>query len=269
MASLKHATITGNRITDENRQRFWQALGTLRRKAARRVVYKLSPHALVKISTTTRQDESCSAAELRKGTKTVFYAPGCEQTIIDDQKEFFHEVADEDGDFVKGRVSIGKSADFKTPANLVITDATPERRFVRELTSHENALKIDAWLKSTPIGFYTIEYAWKKGNRPKRGEFSPDIFIKQSDYIFVVEIKGDEEIKDPAPDNVKKYQYAAEHFVQLNDWLEKEGILTRYQFNMISIRSYNAFFQKLRSGELVGFRSELDVAMTKASKSGD
>ena len=50
-----------------------------------------------------------------------------------------------------------------------------------------------------PVGFYSIEYAWKKGNKPKRGEFSPDFFIKQGDQIFVVEIKDDEEIADPSP----------------------------------------------------------------------
>lgn len=42
-ASLKHAKITSGKITDENRQKFWEALGTLQRKAAKRVVYKLSP----------------------------------------------------------------------------------------------------------------------------------------------------------------------------------------------------------------------------------
>jgi type III restriction enzyme len=265
-ASLKRAKIKGDKITDDNRQKFWQALGTLRRKAAKRVVYKLSPNSLVLMNTGDRQNESCSAAELRRGSKTVFYPPSCEATLVDDQREFFREVADEDGDYVKGRVVVDKSVDYKTPANLVIADATPERKFIRELTSHENALKVEAWLKSTPMGFYAIEYAWKKGNKPKRGEFSPDLFIKQGDKVFVIEVKGDEEINDPAADNIKKHEYATEHFHRLNDWLKKENLLTRYQFNMISPKSYNVFFQKLRDGGLAGFRSELDVAMTKAAK---
>ena len=66
--------------------------------------------------------------------------------------------------------------------------------------------------------------------------------------MFVVEVKGDEESSDPAADNVKKHEYATEHFKRLNDWLEKEKIPTRYQFNMISPKSYNVFFQKLRDG---------------------
>ncbi len=262
-ASLKRAKIKSEKITDENRQKFWQALGTLRRKRAKRVVYKLAPKALVMMNSGDRQDESCSAAELRRGSKTVFYAPGCEKTLVDDQREFFREVNDEDGDFVKGRVIVEKSVDFRTAANLVIADATPERKFVRELVVHENAVKIDGWLKNTPMGFYSIEYAWKKGNKAKRGEFSPDFFIKQGEVVFVVEVKGDEEISDPAADNVKKYEYAIEHFKRLNGWLEKEKIATRYQFNMISPKSYNVFFQKLRDGGLAGFRSELDVAVAR------
>jgi len=265
-ASLKRLKIKDGKITDDNRQRFWQALGTLRRKAAKRVVYKLSPKALVAVSTSTRQVESCSAAELRRGAKTVFYVPGCESTLADEQKEFFREVIEEDGVFGMGCVKISKSSQFKTPANLVIVDAMPERKFLRELTNTDTAQKIDAWLKSTPVGFYWVEYAWKKGNTAKRGQFSPDFFIKQGDQIFVVEVKGEEEVADPSADNVKKHEYATNHFNRLNQWLEKAKIPTRYQFNMISPKSFSVFFQQLRDGAAVGFRSDLDVAMTKAAK---
>ncbi len=268
-ASLKHAKIKTGKITDDNRQKFLQSLGTLRRKAAKRVVYTLSPKALSPVNTSTRQVESCSAAELRRGSKTVFYVPGCESTLVDEQKEFFREVEDPDGDFRGGREEVTKAAEFKTPANLVIADAMPERKFVRLLVTRENAQKLDAWIKNTAIGFYWIEYAWKKGNTPKRGEFSPDFFIKQDHQIFVVEVKGDEEIADPSADNIKKHEYASDHFKRLNQWLEKAKISTRYQFNMISPKSYNVFFQKLRDGGVVGFRSDLDVAMTKAGKAGD
>lgn len=267
-ASLKRAKIKGDRITDDNRQKFWQALGTLRRKAAKRVVYKLSPKALFTLNASDRQDESCSAAELRRGSKTVFFAPGCEGTLVDDQVEFYREVADEDGDFVKGRVIISNASDFKTPANIVIGDATPERKFIRELTNRENSSKVEAWLKNTSVGFYSMEYAWKKGNKPKRGEFSPDFFIKQGEQVFVVEVKGDEELDEPSAENVKKHEYASGHFKRLNSWLEREKNRTRYQFNMISPKSYNVFFQKLRDEKLAGFRSELDVAISNAAKTG-
>lgn len=261
--SLKRARIKGGRITDENRQKFLQALGTLRRKAAKRVVYKLSPKALVTLNTAERQAESCSAAELRRGSKTVFYAPGCENRLEDEQKEFFREVEDPDGDFVNGRICVENSNDLKTPANLAIADATPERKFLREITSRENAAKLDAWMKNTPVGFYSLEYAWKKGNKPKRGEFSPDFFLKQGGWVFVTEIKGDEEISDPSPENVKKHEYGTEHFRQLNEWLEKETIATRYQFNMVTPKDFGKYFTKLRENQLEGFRSELDVKIAQ------
>jgi hypothetical protein len=63
----------------------------------------------------------------------------------------------------------------------------------------------------------------------------------------------------------------ADYFGELNNealnlWLEKEKNPTRYQFNMLSPKSYSIFFQKLREGGVAGFRSDLDVAMTKAAK---
>lgn len=73
--SLKRAKIQSGRVTEENRQRFLQALGTLRRRKARRVVYKMNPKALVTLSRIERQADSCSAAELRRGSKTVFTVP--------------------------------------------------------------------------------------------------------------------------------------------------------------------------------------------------
>ena len=265
--SLKRAKVATDRITDENRQRFLQALGTLRRKAAKRVVYKLSPRALVTLNTGERQAESCSAAELRRGSKTVFYDPACESTLEDEQKEFFREVEDPDGDFTNGRIPVENSNDFKTPANLAIADATPERKFLRQLTSRENATRIDAWLKNTPVGFYSVEYAWKKGNKPKRGDFSPDFFLKQGTRIFVTEIKGDDELTDPLPENVKKHQYAREHFDRLNRWLHREGTSMHYQFNMLTPKDLGKYFSKLREHELKDFRSELDVKILEARNS--
>lgn len=262
--SLAQAGITDGRITDDNRQRFLQALGPLRRKGTKRVVYVLSAEALVSINTTTRQAESCSAAELRRGSKTVFYTEGCIATLTDEQQEFFAEVDDQYGDFTGSRFPIANPADFKTPVNLAIADAGPERRFMGMLTDRQNAKQFDAWLKNAAMNFYSLEYAWKKGEHPKRGEFNPDFFIKQGERIFVAEIKDEGEVSDPSPENVKKHEYARAHFERLNDWLEKSGLTVRYQFNMLAPRDFNAFFQKLREGTSTGFRLELDVAMINA-----
>ena len=160
--SLKRRTIKSGRITESNRQKFLQALGTLKRKKSKRVVYKLNPKALITINTKERHAESCSAAEIRKGDKTIFFGPACETLLPDEQIEFFREVLDPDGDFRGGREPVTNSHDFKTPLNIAIADAKPERKFVRMLCERENAQIINAWIKNTPQRFYPIEYAWKK-----------------------------------------------------------------------------------------------------------
>ena len=67
---------------------------------------------------------------------------------------------------------------------------------------------------------------------------------------------------------MKKHEFAVEHFQRLNEWLQKDGSSTCYQFNMLTPKDYGKFFTKLREGELAGFRSELDVAMTRATVGG-
>ena len=268
LASLREAGITDDRITDYNRQKFLQALGTLKRKSTKRVVYVLSPQALVLVSTAERQAESCSAAELRRGSKTIYFTHDCAATLPDEQQEFFTEVADPYGDFTGARFLIANPADFKSPVNLAIADAGPERRFIGMLTERQNAIHLDAWLKNTNMNFYALEYAWKKGEHPKRGDFSPDFFIKRGERIYVVEIKDESEVTDPSPENIKKHEYARAHFARLNIWLEKEGQTAHYQFNMLAPRDFNPFFQRLREENLDSFKSVLDATMINAGAGG-
>lgn len=262
-ASAKHARIRSGKITEDNRQKILQALGPLRRKSAKRVVYKLTPHALKLLSTKERPAISVSAAELRRGDKTVFFIPDCEKTLPDEQKDFFNAVKDQDGEYRAGSKAVANSHDFKTPCNMVIADATPERKFISLLCERDNVQAIDGWLKNAPQRFYPIEYAWKKGNASKRGEFNPDFFIKKGQSIYVVEIKDDGEIDDPSPENQKKFEYSYDHFIRLNEWLKKEGVDASYQLNFLSPKSFNRFFIQLRKNEAKGFRSELDVVLGK------
>jgi len=265
-ASAKRAKIKTWRITEENRQKILQALGPLRRKSAKRVAYKLTPNALRTFSTKERPAMSVSAAELRRGDKTIFYTPDCEKTIPDEQKDFFNSVKDPDGEYRAGSEGIPNSYDFKTACNMVIADWTPERKFIRFLCGRDNAQVVEGWLKNSPQRFYAIEYAWKKGEHPKRGDFSPDFFIREGKTVFVVEIKDDGEIDDPSPENQKKFAYAFEHFDRLNKWLEKEGIDVNYQLNFLTPKDFNKFFIKLRKGDAQGFRSELDIVLGRQSE---
>ena len=262
-ASAERANIKSGRITEENRQKILQALGPLRRKSAKRVVYKLKPDALHEIETKNRQTVSVSAAELRRGDKTVFYTPDSYKYISEEQQEFFSLVKDPDSEYRAGSELIQNSHDYKTPCNLTIADWTPERKFIRLLCERENSQSVEGWIKNSSQKFYTIEYAWKKGDHPKRGEFSPDFILKKGSAIYIIEIKDDSEIDDPSIENQKKYEFTKNHFDRLNKWLEKEGIEDTYYFNFLTPKSFNKFFIQLRKDEAKDFRSDLDVVLSK------
>ena len=55
----------------------------------------------------------------------------------------------------------------------------------------------------------------------------------------------------------------------MNHWLEKEKVSSRYQFNMLTPKDYNKFFNELRKGQLAGFISAIDVAMRKGDGEKD
>ena len=90
---------------------------------------------------------------------------------------------------------------------------------------------------------------------------SPDFFIKVGNLIVVVEIKGDEELREPSEENRKKNEYAVEHFKRLNKHLKKKGLPTQYKFTFLTPTSYTKFFQSLKSGTIDRFRSELDAKL--------
>lgn len=244
--------------TENMKQKFLQSLGPLRRTEAQTVRYTPKIDRYKTISTKERQADSVSAAELRR-SKAVFYTDLTRDTLVDEQVEFFDEVTDQWAGFRVGKVD--NRHDFKTPLNLVIADSDNERKFIQSLIDPNYNSLIDAWIKSTAMRFYEIAYAWKKGTTPKQGKFNPDFFIKIGDDILVVEIKGDEELKEPSEENRKKNEYALAHFGRVNAYLEQEGNPTRYKFHFLSPINFVTFFQHVREGKIKEFRSDLDVRL--------
>jgi hypothetical protein len=55
----------------------------------------------------------------------------------------------------------------------------------------------------------------------------------------------------------------------VNQWLEKEKIPSRYQFNMLTPKDYNKFFNEPRKRKLAGIVSAIGVAMRKADGDKD
>ncbi|HLF24941.1 MAG TPA: DEAD/DEAH box helicase family protein [Anaerolineae bacterium] len=250
------------KATESMKQKFLQSLGTLRRTGTENVRYAPVIKRYFTVSTRERQADSVSAPELRN-TKTIFYTAHSRDTLIDEQVEFFDEVTDAGSGFKT--IPVRNYHDFKTPLNLAIADSENEKRFIKALLDSANVGCYDAWLKSTSTRFYEIDYAWKKGEHPKRGKFNPDFFIKVGNLIVVVEIKGDEELREPSEENRKKNEYALAHFERVNAHLKEEGFPLRYKFTFLNDGYINKFFQSLRDGNVASFRSELDRKLAEAA----
>jgi type III restriction enzyme len=255
------ARLKTKEATESMKQKFLQALGTLRRKESENVRYTPIVDRYVTVSTRQRQADSVSAAELRN-SKTIFHTDQTRDTLVDEQIEFFDEAADSTNGY--RQFLVRNYHDFKTPLNLVIADSENEQRFIKALVDPQNVKCYDAWLKSTATRFYEIDYAWKKGEHPKRSKFNPDFFIKVGNLIVVVEVKGDEELREPSEENRKKNEYAVAHFNRVNDNLQQESTPLRYKFTFLTERNFNKFFQSLRTGTIADFRSELDVKLAEA-----
>jgi len=251
--SLQKINDKTSKVSEENRQKTLQAFGVIGRKTSTflRIVPKSKePY---KISTRTINKNSVGVNALRRDS-TVFY---------DDYSMSLGEVADrnllreleEDESLPRSAlIKIMNKYNFKTPLNIALASYEPERRFIRGLTTDQTAQAIDAWIKSLNVGFYSIEYSWRKGEHPKQGSFNPDFFIKANKDIIVVEIKMDNDISD---ENKAKLRYAKEHFARIND-LQKEE---KYYFKFISPESYDLFFKSLREKTYSDFKSELEAKL--------
>lgn len=245
-------------VSDENRQRIYQAFGVIHRPAAKAVRYKMSPKALIEIHTRDRNRNSVGFASIKRAEATIFWDNLSKELSDEESINFLNEI-DEDETLPRSAMEkIDNTYNFKTPLNIVIADHKPERIFVRELIKHENSKVVDSWLKSTDQDFYPIEYSWKKGEHPKCGHFNPDFFIKINKNILVVEIKGDEEIRDPSDENKAKYKAAIKHFDTLNEQQSK----LKYYFNFLTPGDYDYYFDHLREGNL-NFNSKLDAELVK------
>lgn len=245
-------------LTDRMRQRVLASLGVLSRGVSRSVRWIPCENQFRRLSTSGRQADSVSASELRS-TKVLFYTDATRTSVPERQRAFYDEAVEEGS--VYRTVLVPNSNDFRTSLSLVIADSENERKFVLELKRPENAAVIDGWLKSVAVRFYDIDFTWRKGQHQRRAKFSPDFFIKAGSVILVAEVKDDDELAGPSPENVKKSEYAQRHFERVNAYLAEQGDETRYKFTFVTPRDFGTLFEMLRGGNVVRFRSDLDVRL--------
>ncbi len=255
--SLRRVGETKDIVSAGNRQRILASFGTMQRGSAKRVRYRMIPDALVRINTAERPRDSVGIGALRRGEETIFLDEFSSSLSDEETRYNLQAVMDDELLPRSAWEEVPNAFDFKTPQNVVIANHTPERQFIRHLVKSHNVKAIDAWVKSTDRDFYTIEYAWRKGEHTKHGFFNPDFFIKKGDHVFVIEIKGEEEVFDPSEENKAKYKAARQHFTTLNNQQDE----CEYHFHFLTPQSsYDTFFQFVRDGNY-DFVSEIDAIL--------
>jgi len=251
--SLKRIKDESGKVSEANRSHTLAAFGVIRRKGTKSLRLKIEAQELIKINTREIGKNSLGVGSLRRDS-TVFY---------DDYSMSLGEAADIkllkelEGDMSLPRsalIKVDNKYNFKTPLNVALASYGPERRFIQELTADQTAKAIDAWIKSLDIGFYSIEYSWRKGEHPKQGSFNPDFFLKIGKDIIVVEIKMDNDVSD---ENRAKLRYAREHFARVNELQQEQ----KYYFKFLSPGSYDLFSRALSDGTYRDFKSELEAKL--------
>ncbi len=259
--SMSRRGIKGDRLVDKNAQRIFSAFNTLLRKKGKTIVHERKVTKPVAILTSKMAKETIAIGNLRHQA-SVFFTDDYEAEVNIDVKEILEAVI-EDENLPRSAIKRSNPYLFKTPLDVVFTKAEPERRFTETLCKKENAEKIEAWIKSRDVGFYSIEYSITTtgGKHSKQLSFNPDFFIKIEEngisYYIVVEVKSDNDASD---DNKAKFKYARQHFQDLNKELAREKIKQKYIFHFLSPNSFTEFFQYLKDGRLLKeqFSSELE-----------
>ncbi|CEK13823.1 hypothetical protein CTKA_00204 [Chthonomonas calidirosea] len=251
--SLERIKDKSGKVSETNRNQTLAAFGVIRRKGAKSLRLRIEAKDLIKINTREIKKNSLGVGALRRDC-TIFYDDYSLRLGEATDRKLLKELEEDESLPRSALIKVENKYNFKTPLNVALASYEPERKFIRGLTSEETAKSIDAWIKSTDVGFYSIEYSWRKGEHPKQGSFNPDFFIKKGNDIVVVEIKMDNDVSD---ENRAKLRYAKEHFERVND-LQKEQ---RYYFKFLSPGSFDLFFKALRNGAYKDFKSELEAKL--------
>jgi type III restriction enzyme len=258
--SMDKVGIKGDRLVETNRNKILSSFNTLLRKAGKTVVYQREAQKPLTISTKNINRESLALGNLRHNS-TVFYSSDYKIEINDKNLELLKIVIEDESLPRSASKEVNKFL-FKTPLDLTFSKATPERKFISELCETNNAAKIECWLKSRDMNFYSIEYSITSvgGKHSKIQSFNPDFFIKlkngTTEHFVVIEIKADGDVSD---ENKAKLRYSVQHFKDLNKELEKQGIQEKYHFHFLSPNSYDVFFDHLRNGKLIKYEFKSDL----------
>lgn len=256
--SLSKINDQTDQLSEGNRNRTLSAFGVIRRKGSKSLRIKVEPHKLIKKNTMEMPKDSIGVGSLRRDA-TIFYDDYSLNNSEMPDKKLLKELEEDDSFPRSALIKISNKYNFKTPLNVVLASYVPERKFIKGLTEGSTAKIIDAWIKSRDVGFYSIEYSWRKGEHPKQGKFNPDFFIKIGNDIVVVEIKMDHDVSD---ENKAKLRYAKNHFNRVNEMQDEQ----KFYFYFLSPNSYSIFFKALREKKYQDFKSELEAELEESEE---
>ena len=257
--SMRKVGIKSGVLTEDNANRIFKAFQTLFRARGSTIVLERTVNEPRLISTKKLEKESVGVGGLKHGN-TVFFTDEYKKELKPEQTEVLNDLIKENYNLSRNDqyalVEVSHYL-FKTPVSAVITNKAPEERFLELLTKSPLCAKVDAWIKSRDMGFYSVEYSWRKGEHPTQGNFNPDFFLKLGENIVVVEIKSD---GDDSEENKAKYRWAKKHFEDLNAELKKSKIKQRYFFHFLSPNSYTEFVEYFCDNRVFDkkFRSKIE-----------
>lgn len=261
LAALKRLKLSGEEVSQENRQLIMSAFGSLRQKTSRAgAEWAQEPDGVSKISTAAMGPVRVRISGLTSHVGLFYDELSPKLGTLDDAAALKKARAIEVPTFLR---RINNSFLFKSPVNVVATSHVPELLFVERLLDPGNVAALKAWIKAPDVGFFPIEYGYQPGGngRSKRGQFNPDFFLlrKDADEVIAVETKADDDTSDL---NVGKLAFSDAYFLKLNELLEEGRKKRRYQFHFLSPRDYDDFFAALREGDLGDFVSTLQAALS-------
>ena len=253
--SMRKVGIKSGVLTEDNANRIFKAFQTLFRARSSTIILKRTINKPKLISTKELGRESVAVGAIRHGS-TVFYTENFKDECSNGMIDILQDIID-DENLPRSSSKEVNSYCFKTPVNVVLTKLEPERNFVKAIVGSKVYAKIDAWIKSRDMGFYSVEYSWRKGEHPTQGSFNPDFFLKLGENIVVIEIKSD---GDDSEENKAKYRWAKKHFKDLNEELKKSKIKQRYFLHFLSPNSYAEFVEYFCDNRVFDkkFRSKLE-----------
>ncbi|MBS1862153.1 MAG: DEAD/DEAH box helicase family protein [Actinobacteria bacterium] len=261
VSALKRLKLSGEEVSQENRQLIMSAFGSLRQKTLRAgAEWSQEPDGVVRTSTSAMGPVRVRISGLTSHVGIFYDELSPKLGTLDDAAALKKARAIEVPTFLR---RVDNSFLFKSPVNVVATSHLPELLFVERLLDSENAAALKAWIKAPDVGFFSLEYGYQPGGdgRSKRGQFNPDFFLRRegADEVIAVETKADDDTSDI---NVGKLAFAEAYFLKLNELLREDRKKRRYQFHFLSPRDYDDFFAPLREGALEDFVSTLQAALS-------